>query len=102
MQKSENYDDEIDGLDNEFVSKSNMKEKIILKGTIKEKLEQLDERETELLLEINRLNNIITNANEKHSIRSSHRSQSGSHRSSSSHSIEKNQLNVKNTFNFKF
>ena len=42
-----------------------MKEKIVLKGTLKEKLEQLDNRETELLKEINRLNNVIQTLNEK-------------------------------------
>ena len=73
-----------------------MKEKIILKGSLNEKLIQLDDRETELLIEINRLNNIIQDfQNEKHSSRNSHRSQSGSHRSSSSQTSEKNQLNVK-------
>ena len=85
--------------DAEFVSNaSDMKEKIVLKGTLKEKLEQLDNRETELLKEINRLNNVIQTLNEKRSARSSNRSRSaGSFRSSSSHTSlnEKAQLNVK-------
>jgi FixJ family two-component response regulator len=96
LQKSENYHDDNDDLENEFVSDSNMKEKNILKGSLKEKLKQLENREKELLLEVNRLNNIIQNLNVNHSARKSHRSQSDDHRSSSSQTSEKSQLNVGN------
>lgn len=93
MQQSEAYDEEDD---NEFVSKyRDVKDKIVLKGTLKEKLEQLDKRETELLQEISRLNQKIEELKEeKRSGRSSHRSMSGgsdrSHRSLN----EKAQANV--------
>ncbi len=98
MQKSENYEDIDDEKTEEFVSKfSEIKDKLVLKGSVKEKLEQLDKRETELLEEIKRLNAVIQQYEEKRSARSSHRSLSGSHRSVSSHTSlnnEKAQLNA--------
>ena len=86
LQQSETYDDVND---EEFVSQyASTEGKIVLKGTLKEKLAQLDKRETELLQEINHLNKKIRELKEeRRPSRNSNRSHSGgSGRSSRSHS----------------